>query len=101
MTRSATPNRTLANPRLAWLVLCGILSGITLGQLLGGHLTALWWAWAVTPPTVLLVTVLLGRRRGSRLFAAGVMLTLGWAFGLALHILITVALRIMLRVATS
>lgn len=67
MTRSATPNRTPANPRLAWFVLCGLLSGITLGQLLGGYLPAPWWACAVTPPTVLLVTVLLGRRRGSRL----------------------------------
>lgn len=101
MNRSASTNRTPASPWLAWLTLCGLLSGITLGQLLGGHLPAPWWAWAITPPIVLLITVLLGRRHGSRLFAAGVMLILGWTGGLLLHGLLAVAVRVMLRGATS
>ena len=46
-------------------------------------------------------TLLLGRRRGSRLFAAGVMLTLGWAFGLLLHLILTGVMRLMLRAATG
>ncbi|MCD0155932.1 hypothetical protein [Deinococcus sp. 6GRE01] len=82
-------------------MLRGLQSGITLGQLLGGHLPALWWAWAITPPIVLLITVLLGRRRGSRLFAAGVMLIPSWTGGLLLHGLVAGAVRVMLRGATS
>ncbi|WP_143342084.1 hypothetical protein [Deinococcus indicus] len=74
---------------------------MTLGQLLGGHLPAPWWAWAVKPPIVLLITVLLGRRRSSRLFAAGIMLIPSWTGGLLLHGLVAVAVRVLLRGATS
>ncbi|WP_155300766.1 hypothetical protein [Deinococcus kurensis] len=89
------------SPWLAWLALCGLLSGLTLGQLPGGHLPAPWWGWALTPPALLAAALLTGRRRGSRLLTAGVMLAFGWAGGLLLHLIITLGLRVMLRVATG
>ncbi|WP_217611185.1 hypothetical protein [Deinococcus sp. GbtcB9] len=40
----------------------------------GGHLPAPWCGWALTPPALLAAALLTGRRRGSRLLTAGVML---------------------------
>ncbi|UBV45502.1 hypothetical protein LAJ19_21500 (plasmid) [Deinococcus taeanensis] len=72
---SLTRQAPLAAPLLA--TLCGLLAGVTLGQQLTTPLHPGWWLWALTPPVRLGVTLLSGRRRGSRLFAAGVMLCLG------------------------
>ena len=98
---SLTGNRPLAAPLLAWMTLCGLLSGVTLGQQLTTPLHPGWWVWALTPPVLLGVTVLSGRRRGSRLFAAGVMVGLGWVFGLLLRLVLAAALTVMVTAATS
>lgn len=51
--------------------------------------------------TILAIAVLLSRRCGSHLFAAGVLRTLGWTFGQLLHLLLTVSLHFMLRTITN
>lgn len=98
---SLTRTPPLAAPLLAWMTLCGLLAGITLGQQFTTPLHPVWWLWALTPPSLLGVTVLSGRRRGSRLFAAGVMVSLGWVFGLLLRLVLAAALTVMVKAATS
>lgn len=95
------PVPALPSPVLAWLMLCGLLSGITFAQQLISPLPAGWWIWALVPLAVLVTTFLLKKTRGSRLFATSVLLTLGWVFGVLLRLAAWAALTVMLTTTTG
>ncbi|WP_157445137.1 hypothetical protein [Deinococcus actinosclerus] len=93
---SSPPDRPLPPPLLAFLTLCGIL-----GQQVTTPLGVWWWTWAVIPPTMLLTGLLLGKRQGSRLYAAGVALTTGWMIGALLRLILWAAITLSMRSAVG
>lgn len=95
-------NRIPASPWLVWFVLYGLLSGIiyarpALGRsppvalgALGSHVTNR----PVGPAAV-------GSALGLASLRHGVLLTLGWVFGLTLYVILTVTFRVMLAATTG